>query len=89
MDAVLQNFKRSFRPSTPFFHSLSLDSLVTMEELYKKADKYSTLEDNIRAATQIVMITNKLAKGNKPYGKMPSEPKEGQRKDTKRSCDQS
>ena len=94
MDAVLQNFKRSFGPSTLFFHSLSLESLVTMEELYRQADKYSMLEDNIHATAQIVMIINKLAKGNKPYGKKPYgemsyEPKEGQRKDTKRSCDQS
>ena len=47
MDVVLQNFRRSFEPTTPFFHSLSLDSPTTMEELYKRADRYSTLEDNI------------------------------------------
>ena len=47
MDAILQNFKRSFGPTTPFFQSLSLDSPVTMEELYRRADKFSTLEDNI------------------------------------------
>ena len=40
-----------------------------MEELYRWADKYSTLEDNIRAATQMVMITNKPAENNKPEGK--------------------
>ena len=57
MDAVLQNFRRSFRPTTPFFQSLSLDPPVTMEELYRRADKFSTLEDNIRAASQTVMIT--------------------------------
>ena len=34
MDAVLQNFRRSFRPTTPFFQSLSVDSPATMEELY-------------------------------------------------------
>ena len=50
MDAVLQNFRRRFARSTPFFHSLSLNSQVTMEELYKRADRYSTLEDNICAA---------------------------------------
>ena len=49
MDAVLQNFRRRFTRSTPFFHSLSLNSRVTMEELYKRADRYSTLEDNIGA----------------------------------------
>ena len=47
MDAVLQNFRRSFGPTTPFFQSLSLDPPVTMEELYHRADKFSTLEDNI------------------------------------------
>ena len=47
MDAVLQNLRRRFGPTTPFFHSLSLDSPAIMEELYRRADKYSTLEDNI------------------------------------------
>ena len=31
MDAVLQNFRISFMPSTPFFHSLSLNPPATME----------------------------------------------------------
>ena len=62
MDAVLQNFWRSFGPTTPFLHSLSLDSPVIMEELYKRADKYSTLEDNIWAASQTVMIINQSSK---------------------------
>ena len=57
MDAVLQNFRRSFGPTTPFFQSLSLDPPATMEELYRRTDKFSTLEDNIRAASQTVMIT--------------------------------
>ena len=51
MDTFFQNFRRSFRSSTPFFHSLSLDPPLTMEELYRRADRYSTLEDNIRAVT--------------------------------------
>ena len=72
MDAVLQNFRRSFGPTTPFFHSLSLDPPTTMEELYKRADKYSTLEDNIWAASQTVMITaqsSKLATKGQPEQK--------------------
>ena len=89
MDAVLQNFKRSFGLSTPFFHSLSLDPLATMEELYRRVDRYSPLEDNIRIATQTIMITSKSAESNKPEGKKPSEPKEGQSKNPKRSRDQS
>ena len=66
MDAVLQNFRRSFRPSTTFFHSLSLDPPETMEELYRWVDRYSTLEDNIQAASQTVTIT---AQSSKPTTK--------------------
>ena len=70
MDAVLENFRRSFGPTTPFFQSLSLDPPATMEELYRRADKFSTLEDNIQAVSQTVMIT---AQNNKPATKGPSE----------------
>ena len=89
MDAILQNFKRSFGPSTPFFYSLSLDPPTKMEELYRRADRYSTLEDNIRTITQTVMISSKPVESNKPEGKKPSQPKEGQSKNRKRSRDQS
>ena len=85
MDAVLQNFRRSFRPTTPFFHSLSMDPPVTMEELYRQTDKYSTLEDNIRAASQTVMIT---AQSSKPTTKGQSKQKGSQSKNQKRSPDQ-
>ena len=66
MDAVLQNFKRSFRLSTPLFQSLSLDSPAIREELYRRVDRYSMLEDNISVAVQTVMITNEPTEGNKP-----------------------
>ena len=89
MDAVLHYFRRSFGPSTPFFHSLSLDLPATMEELYRWADRYSTLEDNIHAATQIVMITSKLAESSKLEVKNPFGSKEGQSRTQKRSYDQS
>ena len=62
MDAVLQNFRRSFGLTTSFFQSLSLDPPATMEELYRRADKFSTLEDNIRATSQTVMITTQSGK---------------------------
>ena len=39
---------------------------VTMEELYRRADIYSTLEDNIRAASQTVM---NIAQNSKPAKK--------------------
>ena len=70
MDAVLQNFRRSFRPTTPFFQSLSLDPPATMEELYRQADKFSTLEDNTWTASQTVMITTQ---SGKPASKGSSE----------------
>ena len=62
MDAVLQNFRRSLGPTTPFFQSLSLDPPTTMEELYRRADKFSKLEDNIQAASRTVMITTQSGK---------------------------
>ena len=88
MDVVLQNFRRSFGPSTPFFQSLSLDPLATMEELYRRADQYLMLEDNIRATTQTVMIMNQPTERNKLSGKKSSESKDGKSRDRKGSRDQ-
>ena len=86
MDTVLQNFRRSFGPTTPFFQSLSLDLPLTMEELYRRADRYSTLEDNIRAASQTLMITTQ---NNKSIKKGQPEQKGSQTKDQKCSREQS
>ena len=74
-------------PSTPFFHSLSLDPPTTIKELYKRADRYSTLEDNICVATQTVMITSKPDGSSKTKGKKPPESRESQGKNWKRSRD--
>ena len=86
MDAVLQNFRRSFGPTTPFFQSMSLDPLVTMEELYRRADKFSMLEDNIRATSQTIMIT---AQNKKPAAKGPFQQKRDQGKNQKHPAGQS
>ena len=86
MDAVLNNFRRSFGPTTLFFHSLSLDPVATMEELYRRANKYSMLEDNIRATSQTVMI---IGQSSKPTTKGQSEQKGSQSKNQKRSRDHS
>ena len=72
-------------PSFPFFHSLSLNPPSTMEELYRRADRYSMLEDNICVETQTVMITSKLAGSSKSKGKKPLEPRDGQGKTWKQS----
>ena len=60
-----------------------------MEELYRRADKYSTLEDNISATTQTVMITSKPVGSSKPEGKKLPEPREGMGKNQKRPQDRS
>ena len=57
-----------------------------MEELYRRADKYSTLEDNIRAASQTVMITPQTSK---EATKGQPEQKGSQNKNQKRSQEQS
>ncbi|KAL6334311.1 hypothetical protein AAG906_014712 [Vitis piasezkii] len=52
MDAVLQIFKRSICPGTPFFESLAKKPPTTMDDLFRRANKYSMLEDDVRVATQ-------------------------------------
>ena len=58
-----------------------LDPPVIMEELYKRDDKYSLLEDNIPEVAQTVMITNQSVEGDKSYGKKLFKHKEDQHKD--------
>ncbi|RVW35178.1 hypothetical protein CK203_100014 [Vitis vinifera] len=55
MDAVLQIFKRSICPGTPFFESLAKKPPTTMDDLFRRANKYSMLEDDVRAATQVLV----------------------------------
>ncbi|KAL6333776.1 hypothetical protein AAG906_028962 [Vitis piasezkii] len=62
MDAVLQIFKRSICPGTPFFESLAKKPPTTMDDLFKRANKYSMLEDDVRAATQQVMVAGQAAR---------------------------
>ena len=82
----MKKFQRSFGPTTSFFQSLSLDPPTTMEELYGRADKFSMLEDNIRAASKTVMITTQ---SGKPATKGSSEQKSSQNKGPKRPEGQS
>ena len=58
MDVVLQIFKRSICPGTPFFESLAKKPPAMMDDLFKRANKYSMLEDNVHVATQQVLVTN-------------------------------
>ncbi|XP_034707008.1 uncharacterized protein LOC117930459 [Vitis riparia] len=71
MDVLLQIFKRSICPSTPFFESLAKKPLTTMDDLFRRANKYSMLEDDIHAATQQILVTRQpfrsdVARSSKP-----------------------
>ena len=56
MDAVLQIFKRSICPGSPFFESLAKKPPMMMDDLFRHASKYSMLEDDVRAATQQILV---------------------------------
>ena len=56
MDAVLQIFKRNICPSTPFFESITKKPPTMMDDLFRRASKYSMLEDDVRAATQQILV---------------------------------
>ncbi|RVW12218.1 hypothetical protein CK203_084298 [Vitis vinifera] len=50
MDVVLQIFKRSICLGTQFFESLAKTPPMTMDDLFRRANKYSMLKDDVRAA---------------------------------------
>ena len=62
MDVVLQIFKWSICPSTPFFKSLAKKPPTTMDDLFQRANKYSMLEDDVYAATQQILVTEQPAR---------------------------
>lgn len=62
IDAVLQIFKRSICPGTPFFESLAKKPTTTMDDLFRRANKYSMLEYDVRAATQQILVTGQAAR---------------------------
>ncbi|RVW94635.1 hypothetical protein CK203_030831 [Vitis vinifera] len=81
MDAVLQIFKRSICPGTPFFESLAKKPPTTMDDLFKRANKYSMLEDDVRAATQQVMVAGQAARGGaERNAKLPDRPRPSDRR---------
>ena len=52
MDDILQIFKRSINLGTSFFKSLAKKPQTTMDNLFKRADKYSMLKNDVWAASQ-------------------------------------
>ena len=81
MDAVLQIFKRSICPGTPFFESLAKKPPMTMDDLFRRVSKYSMLEDDVRAATQQVLVAGQTSRsGAGISAKLPDRPKPSDRR---------
>ncbi|KAL6319590.1 hypothetical protein AAG906_014266 [Vitis piasezkii] len=81
MDAVLQIFKRSICPGTPFFESLAKKPPTTMDDLFRRANKYSMLEDDVRAATQQVLVAGRASRNEADrQAKPPDRPKPADRR---------
>ena len=71
MDVVLQIFKWSICPGTPFLESLAKKPPTTMDDLFWRTNKYSMLEDIVHAAIQQILVTgqptrNDVARSSKP-----------------------
>ena len=64
MDVVLQIFKRSICPGTPFFESLAKKPPMTMDDLFRHTSKYSMLEDDVRAATQQILVAGQTSRSD-------------------------
>ncbi|RVX00830.1 hypothetical protein CK203_026538 [Vitis vinifera] len=61
MDVVLQIFKRSICPGTPFFKSLAKKPPTTMDDLFWR-EQISMLEDDVRAATQQILVAGQASR---------------------------
>ncbi|XP_034683233.1 uncharacterized protein LOC117912653 [Vitis riparia] len=76
MDAVLQIFKRSICPGTPFFESLAKKPPTTMNDLFRRASKYSMLEDDVRATTQQILVAGQASRSDvERSAKLPDQPR--------------
>ncbi|RVW66497.1 hypothetical protein CK203_065517 [Vitis vinifera] len=68
----------------PFFESLAKKPPTTMDDLFRRASKYSMLEDDVRAATQQILVAGQASRSGaersakildwpKPSGRMQEE----------------
>ncbi|KAJ9709925.1 hypothetical protein PVL29_001418 [Vitis rotundifolia] len=86
MDAVLQIFKRSICPGTPFFESLAKKPPTTMDDLFRRVSKYSMLEDDVRAATQQILVAGQASRsGVERNAKLPDRPRSSGRRQEEQS----
>nr|CAN70062.1 hypothetical protein VITISV_025666 [Vitis vinifera] len=74
-------FKRSICPGTPFFESLAKKPPATMDDLFQRENKYSMLEDGMRAATQQVLVAGQTSRsGAERSAKLPDRPRPSNRR---------
>ncbi|XP_034708967.1 uncharacterized protein LOC117932027 [Vitis riparia] len=86
MDAVLQIFKRNICPGTPFFESLAKKPPTIMDDLFRCASKYSMLEDDVRAATQQILVASQTSRsGVERSSKLPDRPRPSGRRQEEQS----
>ena len=71
MDAIMYIFKRNINPGMPFFESLAKKPPATMDDLFRRDDKYFMLENNIWVASQQVLVTNRPTKNNEAESSKP------------------
>ncbi|RVX12536.1 hypothetical protein CK203_011636 [Vitis vinifera] len=62
MNVVLQIFKRNICPGTPFFESLAKKPPTTMDDLFRRASKYSMLKYDVRAASQQILVAGQASR---------------------------
>ena len=58
IDVIMQAFKRSIIPRTPFFESISKKPPKTIDNFFWRGNKYAMLEDDLRAASQQIVGTS-------------------------------
>nr|CAN67629.1 hypothetical protein VITISV_040829 [Vitis vinifera] len=86
--STLQNIKmqdneslRDICPGTPFFESLAKKAPSTMDDLFIRASKYSMLEDDVRAATQQVLVAGQAPRsGTERSAKLSDRPRPSDRR---------
>ena len=86
MDVVLQIFKQSICPSTPFFESLAKKPPTIMDDLFQCTSKYSMLENDVHATTEQILVTGPSARNDV---KRSSKPLNQQRLSGRRQGEQS
>ena len=65
MDALLQAFKCSIGPRTFIFESFSKKPLKTVNDLFRRANKYAMLEEDLQVETSPVLALTQITQARK------------------------